>query len=223
MRNADICIAALLLAYESAKIYLYEVALHLDMNPGVLSADSTLESESPGRMALLIHCLDATKSFLDTYLRLSPDFMQYQPTGERGTQSHATIVLIRLAFVKYPGPDPFPLRQACNVRYYMDALADHLGSIQSTMGGVRDGENFIPFRDIMARAKSWYERMELLDNPEDFEDLRGMAPMDFANIIKREPAMSLDLGFLDFEFFQSFNSGTEYFAHLGGEEGYPTS
>ena len=151
---------------------------------------------------------------MDTYLRLPLDFMQYQPTTERGQQSHATIVLIRLAFIKGPGPEKFPLRQACDVRNYMNALADHLGSIQSTMGGMRDGETFIPFRDIMAKALSWYERMELLEHPENSEDLKGMAPLDFAAIIKREPAMSLDMGFLDFDLLQTFDFGNEYLPDL---------
>lgn len=46
--------------------------------------------------------------------------------------AHAGLIPIKLAFCTTPGPEPFPLRQACNVPYYLDALDAHVGSISVT-------------------------------------------------------------------------------------------
>lgn len=62
------------------------------------------------------------------------------------------------------------------------------------MGGVQDGDSFTPIETVMKRIKTWYERMELLDQPGGAgEEIKAMTPLEFADIARKEPAMGFDL------------------------------
>ena len=82
------------------------------------------------------------------------------------------------------------------------------------MGGMRDGETLVPFRDLIAKSLRRYERMELLKHLESSEDLKGMASLDSAATIRRESALSLDKSFLDFDPLNSFDFGIDYLPNL---------
>ena len=52
----------------------------------------------------------------------------------------------------YVGPEPFPLRQMCNVPYYLRALVARVGSYES-----------FKFRETIERLKTGYEHAESLE------------------------------------------------------------
>ena len=124
---------SILLAYDSTCIHLHQVSLHafLDRSPSPRSG-LELHKHSGTRMNLLIGCLEATTSFLDRYLQLSPYTIEHHSILEKGPVAQSILVLIKLAFCTSPGPIPFPLRQACNLPCYLDALGAQIGSVSVT-------------------------------------------------------------------------------------------
>lgn len=156
------------------------------------------------KMSLLVECLEAAKTFLDTYLSSPLDCIEVLSAYEEGQHKHVTIFLIKLAFQRGPDPDRFPLRQTCQVSFYLSASTVYFGSISSAMGGVRDGDSSTPIETVMERIKTWYERMELLDQPGVAgEEMKAMTPLEFADIAREEPAMDFDLDSWDFYSFVS--------------------
>ncbi len=164
-----------------------------------------LPTHSGTRMNLLFDCLEATKSFLDRYLQLSPDIMEHHSILEKSGLAHACLVLIKLAFCTIQGPEPFPLRQACNVPYYLDALGAQVGSISVTSAQAEYHDFFHKFKEITERIKAWYERAELFE-PLIFSEMKPSdlkEPLQLAEIARdEEPLVNFDIGSVDFLFVE---------------------
>ena len=107
----------MMLAYEDTNVYLHEVSLHMEHSLATSSVSPGRETQysSQRRISLLLSCLEATKSFLDCFLRTPPELIVRHSTMEKGQLAHAMTVLIKIAFCKNLGLDNFPLREACNV------------------------------------------------------------------------------------------------------------
>ena len=204
-----VCLPSLLLAYDNTCIHLHRFTLHLspDKSPST-SQDSELYIHSGARMNILIGCLEATKSLLDRYLQLSQHIIEHHSMLEKGPVAHALLVLIKLAFCTNPGHEPFPLRQACNVRYYLDTLGSHIGGISTIPANAEHRDQFQMFRMIAERVKAWYERAESLE-PTIFSEMRQSdlkETFQLAKIAKdEEPLMNFDPESLDFLFVDGTN------------------
>ncbi len=144
-----VCLPSILLAYDSTCIHLHQVSLQVSPDKSLSTTSGPeLPTHSGTRMNLLFDCLEATKSFLDRYLQLSPDIMEHYSIIEKSGLAHACLVLIKLAFCTIQGPEPFPLRQACNVPYYLDALGAHVGSVGVTSAQAEHHDSFYKFKGI---------------------------------------------------------------------------
>lgn len=197
-----VCLASILLAYDSINIHLHQVPLRvsLDKSPST-NPDLELHKHLSARMNLLIGCLEATKSFLDRYSQLSPYIIEQHSMSKKALTAHAILVLINLAFFKNPGSETFPLQQACNVPYYLDALSAHVGNISVTPAHAEHHDSFYKFKVVTERIKAWYERAVSLEPT----ILAEMKPSDLkqscqlAQIAKDEELlMNFDIGNLDF-------------------------
>lgn len=71
--------------------------------------------------SILIDCLEVIKSFPDSYLQLSPYAIEHHSMMEKSLFAQAILILMKVAFRTNPSPKPSPLRQACNVRYCLNA------------------------------------------------------------------------------------------------------
>lgn len=202
------CLPSILLAYDSTCIYLHQVSLHLVSDKSSpTSSDPELYKTSGTRMNLLVGCLDVTKSFLDRYLQLSRYTIEHYSMLEKGPVAQATLILMRLAFYPSSGPERFPLRQACNVPYYLDALAALIESISVTPAHADHQDWFQRLKVMGPRIKAWYEREESLEpifcgtKP---SDLKGR--LQLAEIAKNEEQlMDFDIGNMDFLFAEGNN------------------
>ncbi|KAF6227633.1 hypothetical protein HO173_012073 [Letharia columbiana] len=199
------CLASIMLAYESTCVYLHEVSLHMEhsfaTSPVPLGREAGDSSQR--RISLLLSCLEATKSFLDYFLQIPPRLILRHCTFERGRLAHAVTVLIKIAFCASPGLENFPLREACNVSYYLDALTEHLGSMSANLPDDGCPDSFSAFKAMGERIKSWYERMEFFEQVGSPSDLKDMSPLQFVEIAKEEQSTNFDLSNLDFSFFEA--------------------
>ena len=204
-----VCLPFILLAYDSTCIHLHQVSLHVpqDKSPSI-GPYAELPKQSGARVKLQTGCLEATKSFLDRYLQLSPHMIEHQSMLEKTRVAHAILVLIKLAFCTDPGPEPFPLRQACSVSYYLDALGIHVGNVSITPAHAEQHDSFHRFRLFTQRVKTWYERVESLEPTVTYEtkpsDLKE--PLQLAQLAKEEDLLAnLDIGSMDFRSFEGYN------------------
>ena len=186
----------------------------MKIEPDCIDTPDYTDGNDQVRFTLLLSCLEAVKKFLDNYLRLPAGRVEFQSAMEKAHYTHAIIVLIKLSLCKGAhsrlGLESFPLHQACKVSFYLDALADHVDSVNDSMGGVRDGDSFMDFKTLMKLIKTWYERMVFLEQASDAAELKDMGPMQLADIARRESAMDFDLNSLDFSFFQGPEFGDGY-------------
>lgn len=198
------CLASITLAYESTNVYLHEVPLHMEQSIARSSVPPVHEAEylSQRRISLLLSCLEATKSFLDCFLRTPPELIVRHSTLERGQLLHAITVLFKVAFCTTLGLDNFPLREACNVSYYLDALAEHLGSMSSNTPDEGFPDSFSTIKAQAERLKSWYERTEFFEQAGTPSGVKDMSPLQFVEIAKEEQLMNFDLGNIDFSFLE---------------------
>lgn len=203
-----VCLPTFLLAYDSICIYLHQVSLHLlpDKSSST-SSDAEGYKTSGTRMNLLVDCLEVTKSFLDRYLQLSPYTIEYHSMLEKGPVAQASLTLIKLALCPSPGPERFPLRQACKVTYYLDAMAALGDSISATSTYADHHGWFQRVKEIGARLRAWYEREESLESIScgtKPSDLKGR--LQLAEIAKdEEQLMNFDIGSMDFLFADGNN------------------
>lgn len=199
--------ASIKLTYENTNIYLHEVALHMEHSVATSSVLRGREAAdlSQRRIRLLLSCLEATKSFLDCFLQTPAELIGRHSTMERGQLAHAATILIKLAFSTNLGLDNFPLREACNVSYYLDALAEHLGSISARLPDDGCPDSFSVLKTMTERIKSWYESTEFFEQAGSPSDLKDMTPLQFVEIAKEEQSMSFDLGNLDISFLDAGN------------------
>ena len=204
-----VCLPSILLAYDRICIHLHQVSLHVfpDKGPSTIS-NHELHKHSSIRINLLIDCLEVTRSFLDRYLQLSPHTVEHHSMPEKSSVALAILILIKLAFCTDTGPEPFPLRQACNVPYYLDALGAQVGSISVTSAHAEHHDSFHKSKVVGERIKAWYERAESLE-PTIFSEMKPSdlkVPLQLAEIAKdEEPLMSFDIGSMDFLFVEGNN------------------
>ena len=198
----------ILLAYDKTCIYLHQVSLQV--SPDIISsttADADLQQDYSARINLLMGCLEATKSYLNRCLQLPPKVIEHHSLLEKSSFAEAIMVLIKLSFCTIPGREPFLLRQACNVPYYLDAIGAHISSISVTSAHVQHHDSFNEFNIRAQRIKSWYERAGSSD-PTLIPELKPSdlkVPSQLMEIAKEEPPMKFDIGNLDFLFTEGNN------------------
>lgn len=154
------------------------------------------------RITQLLSCLEATKSYLDCFLQIPPALCARLSTPEKGSLAHAIMVLIKLAFCSNLGSDNFSLREACNVSYYVDALAEHMG--RARVNEFDDGtpDSFSALKKMAERVKDWYERTEFFEQAGTPSDLKDFSPIQFVRIAKEEQLLNLDFSNMDFSFLE---------------------
>ena len=202
--------ASMKLAYEKVNIHLFEVSLHMDhsfaTSPGPPGREA--EGSPQRRTSLFLSCLDATKSYLNCYLRVPPEEIVRQSTFERGEMAYAITVLMKIAFCANSGFDTVSLREACNVSHYLDALGGHLGK-SSVSANIPDDagcpDSFSAFKTMSERLKGWYESTELFEATGTTSSIKGMSPLQFVEIAKTEPLINFELGNMDFSFLETGN------------------
>lgn len=202
------CLESVTLAHENTNVYLHEVCLHMEHSIAMMSSvplGREAADLSQRRISLLLSCLEATKSFLDYFLRMPAGLIVRHSTVERGQLAHVITVLIKVAFSSNLGLDNFPLREACNVSYYLDALVRHLGSISANLPNEGHPDSFSAFKAMAERIKSWYENTEFFEQVGSPSDLKDMSPLQFVEIAKEEQSMNFDLSNLDISFLVAGN------------------
>lgn len=197
------------LTYENINIYLYEVSLHMEQSfvTSQVPLGRDVEDLSQRRSGLLLSCLEATKSFLDCFLRIPPGLVVRHSTLERGQMVYAVTVLIKVAFCTNSGLDNLSLREACNVNYYLDALAGHLGSASAGADIPDEGcpDSFSVIKTMVERIKNWYVSTEFFEQTGTTSAVKGMSPLQFVEIAKEEQMMNFDLGSMEFSFLEAGN------------------
>lgn len=197
----------MVLAYENTNLYLHEIFLHIEHHiaTGPESVRREAENSSQRRINLLLSCVEATRSYLDCFLRTPPELVAKHSTLERGQLAHAVTVLLKLAFCTNLGLEKYPLRELCNVSYYVDALVGHLcsGSANLPDEGLADSSS--AFKTMAERIKSWYDRTEFFEQEGTAADLKDMSPLQFVEIAKEEQVINFDFGNLDFSFLEAGN------------------
>ena len=173
---------------------------------GPASLRREAEDSSQRRINLLLSCLEATTSFMDCFLRIPPEILVKHSTLERGQMAYAVTVLLKLAFSTNLGLEKFPLREACRVTYYIDAMVEHLGSASANIADAGSEDSPASFKPMAERLKCWYERTEFFEQVGAPADLKDMSPLQFIEIAKEEQMMNFDLSSLDFSFLESSNS-----------------
>jgi len=148
----------------------------------------------------LLRCLEATKSCLNFFLQIPPALSTRHSTQERGSLVHAISVLIKIAFCSDTGLDNFSLREACNVTYYIDALAGHIGGTCANDSDDDNPDSCSAIKAMAERVKDWYERTEFFEQAGTPSDLTNMSPMQFVKIAKEEPFITFDFNNIDFSF-----------------------
>lgn len=206
--QVGIYLPEMLLAYNKTCIFLHQVSLQVsqDISPST-TADADLQQNYSARINLLIGCLEATKSYLDRCLQLPPKVIEHYSLLEKSSFAEAIMVLIKLSFCTVPGQEPFLLRQACNVPYYLDAIGAQISRISVTSAHVQHHHSFNEFSIRAQRIKSWYERAGSSD-PSLMPELKPSdlkVPSQLMEIAKEEPPMNFDIGNLDFLFTEGNN------------------
>ena len=200
--------ASMTLAYEKVNIYLYEVSLHMDHSFATSSGPPGREPSHQRRTSLMLSCLDASKSYLNCFLRVPPEEIVKQSTFEKGELAYATGVLMKIALCANSGFDAVSLRQACNVSHYLDALAEHLGK-SATSANIPDDagcpDSFSGFKTMAERLKSWYESTEFFEPTGTTSSINSMSALQVVEIAKQEPLINFDLGNMDFSFLETGN------------------
>ena len=204
-----ICLPSLLLQYDSACIRLHQVSLYVDPDKSVPEMSDPESVRNSGvRMNVLVGCLEATRSLLDRYLQLSSYEIEHHSMMEKSTLAYAIIVLIKLAFCTNPGTEPFPLRQASSVTYYLDALGALIGSISVTAADAQQHDSFRRFTLLTERVKAWYERAQS-SKPTTFVEMKPSelkGPLQLVEIAKiDDPLFNFDMGSLDFLLIDGIN------------------
>ena len=199
-----------MLAYENTNIYIHEVSLHVEQSIGTssMSLRRELEDSSQRRISLLLECLEATKTFLDFFLRIPPEDVIRHSTIERGQLAYAVTMLMKMAFHTSSGLDLLSLREACNVSYYLDAMAEHLSSASASANVPDEGwpDSFSAIKTMAGRIKSWYESTAFFEQTGTASAVKGMSAMQVVEIAKEEQQLTnFDLGNMDFAFLEAGN------------------
>ena len=186
-----------MLAYDDAYIYLYEVCILIGERTDTASESSVQDSQptNTARTTLLIHCLEAVKSFFNRYFQLSEDEVRSHSFVEKGQLAHALVVLIKLPFCTDTGLDAASWRQACDVETYLEALSECIDRVQPKSDLC---ESYWQFRDTAARIKAWYQRMMFFGTAGATEDFKNMSPLHLAEIARKEPLLTMDFSGFDF-------------------------
>ncbi|KEF63031.1 uncharacterized protein A1O9_01007 [Exophiala aquamarina CBS 119918] len=200
LRLDDSSIPSLGLMYDSAYVFLYEVALYTNFQGSETAAPDhqslgTTHNSQILETSLLFNCLEATKNFLSRYLRLSGQLIRKHSMCEKAQLGHAIMVLIKLSLCATGSHEGLRFRQTCDVKYFLDALANRAATLTAaTLGTTEYPDCFWQFEQTIRRIKCWYEHLET--------GQQGATPTDFID------ASPLRLVSLSEEFLQetpSFN------------------
>ena len=183
-----------MLAYDNIYIYLYEVCIMLSertqATPEIVSPG--LQPTSSTRTNLFIKCLDAVKTFFNTYLQFPAEELRSHSILEKGQLAHAMVVLVKLPFCTDTGLEANVWQQACDVESYLEALSEPVHN-KTEMH-----ESNLQFKESVARIKAWYQRMRYFGTPGAPTDLKTMSPLELVEITRKEPVLDMDLRDFDF-------------------------
>ncbi|KAI9744177.1 MAG: hypothetical protein M1818_002329 [Claussenomyces sp. TS43310] len=169
----------LLMFYNYLNIYLHEIALHA---PNPLNYETSTVSScdswylSAARSDALLCSLEATKSFLDRYLRLSPEERFRETLAQTAQVIYATLTLGQFARgIDTPLLDAEQLRFMSNVKYYLDALGEGLGAIIAKQGGREESGFFWYYQRVFEQARWWAESLLEKDGPPGEAEDKGVS------------------------------------------------
>ena len=184
------------LSIRHARICLYEVALHIHLPPD--GNDSTMHnrnviSQTTRHSNLLIRLLEKAKAYFDVSLSVPTEHYERLTTLHRCQFPHIAVVMLKLAFNTTNGTpqDPFPLRKACDLSYYMERHAnpckDHNPAHCDEQCASRDILSH--HRDKIRRIKTWYDRLETLGDIGAEDSLKDMSSLNLEKIEVAEEEM----------------------------------
>lgn len=199
-----------MLAYDYAYVYLYEVCIMIYERTEEASRDASHRPQlvSTTRATLFIKCLEAVKNYLNRYLVVPSLELKGHSIIEKGQIMRSLIVLIRLSFCTDLGLEISAWRQACEVENYIDALIEHVESVNKTDNPVHYEQQ----RLSCSLIKAWYERMILFETSGTPSAVKGMSPLQLVDILKQEQTFCMDFNCMDFSdmnmlFFPETNTG----------------
>lgn len=202
--------------YDSVFISLYEVALYMHVPENhttaaaAAAAATTTTQDFPCqrstshnakilKVRLLLSCLEATKSFLNRYLRLPDDSIRKHTACEKGQLVHAVLVLLKLSMCTSGGSEALRFSEACDVRYYLDAIAARSAALAASTTNSPDyPDNFWHFEQIIRRVKSWYEQTEAKQHEDVSPGFVDTSPLRLLTL--SDEAIHGELSFNDLEF-----------------------
>ncbi|KAF7874778.1 hypothetical protein EAF04_001952 [Stromatinia cepivora] len=152
-------------SYAHLRIYVAEIGLHAVAPDIDRFATTTLSIQTPwyhssARTEMLIRCLQAGKDYLDTVLSLTalefcsltaPDYLNL---------FYALLLLGKFTEnCDSPSLDGEQVRQATNLRYYLDSLDEKLASLLVYMNGQLQRNSILNVRLSCQEIKKWYIRV----------------------------------------------------------------
>lgn len=190
--------ASLLLACDSVAIYLYEVCFHLADSGAFSGKDiASMPQATSILVKLLWACLMAVNKFFDRWIRLSSVDIVAGTSIEKGRLAHALLVLIKLAFVRIPDHEGFPLRDACNISCYLDLIGAKVAEQSVTPPGIEPQDCFSQFQSMIGFIKMWYERIAAMGTSGSSDELKGTNPLQLPEIAKAETFAAFEWNNLD--------------------------
>lgn len=198
------------MALRHARVYLYEIALHLPPRRPVAGGGRSLDNGGDAYAAkhtnLLLGLLNRTRAFHDAYVVATRDEVLRHNNVDKAWCAHAAMVLLKLSFsTAYNTPEnPYPLRKACNMSGYLGLLSRDCRFHEGCTGENCMNRNALwYFRDRIRRVKQWYEHVEMFNEGAE-QDVESLSPLRLHEISKTEPlSMDFDFGLanlMEFDF-----------------------
>lgn len=197
--------------FDSAYVSLYEVALYIRVqendttatdHPGLNSAATSEIFKSN----LLISCLEATKNFLDRYLRLPGPMIRSHTISEKNLLAHALMVLLKLSMcVGNSSLGGLRFNQTCNAKYYLGALATRTAALSTSAPGTTDTypDCFRAVERTLRRVISWYEQIETAQQGVSPPDIVDSSPLRLLSLPDEALQEAFNFSDLDLLFFNS--------------------
>ena len=150
--------------FYNLRIYVNEVGFHA-VQPSemdVMSSTTTLRSwyYSAARNESLIRCLQATKDYLDRYLRLTPEDIANLSLTDIISLVYAVLILGAFATGACDSQslDIAHIMQSANLDYYLDSLSEQ--ALQLIAGAKPGSNNYMShLYDLMQQSKIWYAQL----------------------------------------------------------------
>ncbi|ESZ95284.1 hypothetical protein SBOR_4338 [Sclerotinia borealis F-4128] len=175
-------------SYAHLRIYVTEISLHAvpsDVDRFTTNTPSIRTSwyDSPTRAEMLIRCLQAGKDFLDTILSLTA--LEF---GRLTAPNYIDCFYVLLLLGKFtqgcesPSLDGEQVRQAANLRYYLDALDEKLAALLVYNNGQVQRNNIWNMKLLCHEINRWYTQIVSVAPGSD-QAMLGSLNISFTDIV----------------------------------------